>query len=53
MKDLTVQDIAGTLVGQVAGPESELRLLRLFKTDARDQVEAEPVPMRAPLAKAA
>jgi len=51
MKEFTVEQIADALAGDPAG--AEMRLLLLFQSKADPQAEVKPVPIRAPLAKAA
>ena len=57
MKEFTVKQIAAALVGHPCSAEQELRLLRLFQSDAGAQpavgVVVAPELIRAPLAKAA
>jgi hypothetical protein len=57
MKEFTANQIAAALVGHPGSAEQELRLLRLFQTDAGVQLKVEPGVkpelVRAPLAKAA
>jgi hypothetical protein len=57
MKEFTANQIAAALVGHPGSAEQELRLLRLFQTDAGVQLTVEPGVkpelVRAPLAKAA
>ena len=53
MTEFTVQQIAATLAGHLGWPESELRLLSLFRSDAGARREVEPEVVREPLAKAA
>jgi hypothetical protein len=57
MKEFTANQIAAALGGHPGSAEPELRLLRLFQSDAAGQAEVEPEVrpelVRAPLPKAA
>jgi hypothetical protein len=57
MKEFTANQIAAALGGHPGSAEQELRLLRLFQSDAGAdaalKAPVEPEPIRAPLAKAA
>jgi hypothetical protein len=50
MTEFTVQQIAATLAGHLGGPESELRLLSLFRSAAGARREIEPEVVREPKA---
>jgi len=55
MKEFTATQIAAVLVGHPGSAEQELRLLRLFQSEACTPavVEVKPELVRQPLAKAA
>jgi len=55
MKEFTATQIAAALVGHPGSAEQELRLLRLFQSEACAPavVEVKPELVRQPLAKAA
>ena len=57
MKEFTANQIAAALGGHPGSAEQELRLLRLFQSEAGAQAKVEPevkpAVVRAPLAKAA
>ena len=57
MKEFTANQIAAALGGHPGSAEQELRLLRLFQSDAGVQgateIKVKPELIRAPLAKAA
>lgn len=53
MREFTVEQIAATLAGTVGRPESELRLLSLFRSAAGERHELESEAVRELLPKAA
>jgi hypothetical protein len=53
MKEFTAKQIAAALQGHPGSAEQELRLLRLFQSDAGAQTRVERELIREPLAKAA